>query len=211
MDSIDYIKQFPVKLFQRGELLIQKGDQPEHVLAVRDGFVKVTSISDSGVERLLWIAGRYDTVPTEQLFSRKPNIRYFYTALTDGSYYQVDKKDFLDTAGEHPLLMQEIARGMASHYDDLLEHIDAVDTATVRERLMRTLTYVAERLSSSESVDIFAEGLKLTHADLAAMIGSTRETTSLTLNELRSQGFIRYDRRCFVVEVAAIRAALESE
>lgn len=179
-------------------------------MAIREGFVKITSISNSGAERLLWIAGRYDIVPTEQLFSKNAKVRYFYTALTKGSYYAVNKKDFLATAKTNPDLMIEIARGMSTHYDDFLEHIDAVDTATVKERLLRTLCYLSERLSGNAVVDLYAEGLRLTHQDFAAMIGSTRETTSLTLNELRQDGLISYSRKKFVVYVDDISEALEN-
>ena len=206
---MDYVKRFPLKTFKRSELLIQKGDRPEYVLAIREGFVKVTSISDTGVERLLWIAGRYDTAPTEQLFSHAPNVRYFYTALTDGSYYEVNKKDFLEKAASTPSLMAEIAKSMSTHYDALLEHIDAVDTATVKERLLRTLSYLAERLSGNTTVDLYTEGLHLTHSDFAALIGSTRETTSLILNEIRQQKLIDYSRKKFIVHVETIQKYLE--
>ncbi len=209
MSTVEYVQQFPLKTFQRSEVLLQKGDSLEYIMAIRDGFVKITSISDTGVERLLWIAGRYDIVPTEQLFSKNAKVRYFYTALTKGTYYAVDKKDFLKTATETPSLMIEIARGMSTHYDDFLEHIDAVDTATVKERLLRTLCYLSERLSGNSIVDLYAEGLHLTHQDFAAMIGSTRETTSLTLNELRQSGLIEYDRKRFVVYVERIMEVVE--
>ncbi len=190
-------------------MLLQKGDSLSYIMAIREGFVKITSIGDNGVERLLWIAGRYDIVPTEQLFSSNAKVRYFYTALTNGSYYAVDKKDFIKTAMETPELMIEIARGMSSHYDDFLEHIDAVDTATVKERLLRTLCYLSERLSGNNVVDLYAEGLLLTHQDFAAMIGSTRETTSLTLNELRQAKLISYNRKEFIVYVDRIMEVVE--
>lgn len=209
MNTVEYVQQFPLRTFQRSEALLQKGDSLDHIMAIRDGFVKITSISDTGVERLLWIAGRYDVAPTEQLFSNSANVRYFYTALTDGSYYAVDKKDFVNKALETPQLMTEIAKSMSAHYDDFLERIDAVDTATVKERLLRTLSYLAERLSGGGEVDLYAAGLRLTHQDFAAMISSTRETTSLTLNEIRADGLIDYNRKQFIVHVDQIKDLLE--
>lgn len=209
MDTVEYVRQFPLRTFKRSEALLQKGDSLDHIMAIRDGFVKITSISDTGVERLLWIAGRYDVAPTEQLFSNNASVRYFYTALTDGTYYAVDKKSFVDKAHETPALMTEIAKSMSTHYDDFLERIDAVDTATVKERLLRTICYLAERLSGGGAVDLYAAGLRLTHQDFAAMIGSTRETTSLTLNEIRHDGLIDYNRKQFIVHVDEIKELLE--
>jgi len=206
---MDYIKQLPVKRFEAGAILLQKGDPLECIMAIREGYVKVTSISDGGIERLLWIAGRYDFAPVEQLFAKTANARFFYTALTDGSYYEVDRKNLLEHANEFPPLMAELARGMSEHYDDFLQRIDAIDGLSVRERLLKTLYYIAQRFSAGSDVDLYEQGLNITHQDLANMIGSTRETTSYTLNELRKQGFISYDRQHFIVHIDKVVEAID--
>lgn len=205
MDYVDYIKNYPLKSFTRGETLLQKGEAIRFLMALRTGFVKITSISDEGVERLLWIAGRYDLVPIEKLFAKQGNVHFFYTALTDGTYYQIDKQAFIEKAFEAPALMAQIARGMSDHHDDLLQHIDALDTSSIREKLLLTLLYVAARLSGEDDVDLIAHGLRLTHADFANLIGSTRETTSLELIKLRREGYITYSRTSFVVHTGKIR------
>jgi CRP/FNR family cyclic AMP-dependent transcriptional regulator len=201
MDIVSYIQNYPLKTFKRGELLLQKGDVSTQLMAIRDGFVKVTSISDNGIERLLWIAGRYDIAPTEQLFSKHGKVRFFYTALTDGSYYDVNKKEMLALAETEPIVMGEIAKNMSLHYDDFLQRVDAVDTATVKERLMRTLRYLAQRLDSGPVVDLYSYGLKLSHQELSEMIGASRETTSLMLSELRRENLIQYSRQKLTVHV----------
>jgi len=198
----------PAKEFQRGELLLQKGDSTNQLMAIRDGFIKVTSINNGGVERLVWIAGRYDIAPTEQLFSKHGKVRFFYTALTDGSYYEIDKVELLTIADKDPVIMAEIAKNMSIHYDDFLQRIDAVDTATVKERLMRTLCYLAERLSADSTVDLFEYGLKISHQDLSSMIGSTRETTSIMLSELRKENLIQYSRQKLTVSVDKLKTTL---
>ncbi len=209
MDSVEYIKQWPLKEFKSGEILLQKGDPLEFVMAIRDGYMKVTSISDGGIERLLWVAGRYDFAPVEQLFAKQGSARFFYTALTDGTYYEVNRADLLSSALENPSVMAEVARGMSEHYDDFLQRIDAVDGLSVRERLLKTLYYLAQRFSASDNVNLFDEGLRITHQDLAAMIGSTRETTSFTLNELRAEELVSYDRKSFIIHTDKILQVID--
>lgn len=209
MDFVNYIKQSPLKKFRRGEVLLQKDDTTSSLMAVRTGFLKVTSINNDGIERLIWIAGRYDLAPTERLFSKTGGVRFLYTALTDGSYYEIDKNNFLEEAKQSPQLMAEIAKGMSDHYDDLLQHIDAIDAASVKERLLRTLLYLAERLSAEDEVDLFAHGLVLTHTDFSNLIGSTRETTSVMLNAIRDEGYISYSRQHCTVYAAKIRTLFE--
>lgn len=199
MDVINFVKKYPVKSFTKGEALLSEGSISDTLLAIRTGYVKVTSIDDEGNERMLWIAGRYDIVPTERLFSQHSPLQFFYTALTDGELFQIKKSDFLLKAKEDVTLMAEIATSMSGHYDDLLSRINTIGQASIRDKLIATLHYVAQRFSADQSVDLYQLGLHLTHKDLADMIGSTRETTSLELQKLRTAGMIEYDRTRFVV------------
>ena len=199
MESITFIKQFPVVTFRKGEVLLSEGQPSTSLFAIQTGFVKVTAIDESGVENLLWIEGRYDTVPTEKFFSLRDTVQFYYTALSDGAYYDIDKKAFLEFARSNPDFMAEIATNMSSHYDDLLLRINSIEQVSVQKKLVATLRYVAEKLSANNVVDFTEAGLRLTHSDLAAMVGSTRETVSLELQKPKTNGLIYYDKASFVV------------
>jgi CRP-like cAMP-binding protein len=201
MDVINFVKNYPVKHFTKGEALISEGDISDTLYAIRSGYVKVTSLDDNGNERMLWIAGRYDIVPTERLFSRHSPLQFFYTALADGDVYQINKADFLAKAKADAGLMTEIATSMSGHYDDLLSRVNSIGQTSIHDKLVATLRYVAERFSADQSVDLYQLGLHLTHKDIAEMIGSTRETTTLELRKLQQAGSIEYDRKKFIVHV----------
>lgn len=201
MNIIEYVRQLPHKAFDKGEILLSEGAESDTLFAIRDGFVKVTALDDDGNERLLWIAGRYDIVPTELFFSQSRPLRFFYTALSDGSAYCIDKRTLLSEAKTDLVMMTEIATSLSTHYDDLMERLNSIEKANVSDKLLSTLRYLAGRFDAEESVDLYKLGLKLTHQDLADMIGSTRETTSVELHKLRKAGHIDYDHSQFVVHV----------
>lgn len=200
MENTDFVKAYPIRPFHKGEVLLSEGDTANTLLALQTGYVKVSAITDDGAQRLLWIAGRYDVVPIERMFSTRSSLRYFYTALSDGTAYHVDKQAFLDKAADSPALMAEIARGMSQHYDDLLERLEGTGHLTVRQRLVAVLRYITQRFSSGTTVDLYTLGLRLTHQDFADMIGTTRETVSLALAQLQQDGIITYDRHRFIVD-----------
>ena len=199
MDNIDFVKAFPLRPFKKGEVLLSEGDAAHRLLAVQTGYIKVSAIEADGSQQLLWIAGRYDVVPVERMFSSRTNLRYFYTALSDGTAYHVDKQTFLDKAADSPALMAEVARGISQHYDELLERLQGAGHLTVRDRLVAVLRYVTEHFSSDVNVDLYELGLRLTHQDLASMIGTTRETVSLALGQLMHDGIVDYSRDHFRV------------
>lgn len=204
MEIVDYIKQFPLRTFRKGDVLLSEGQKATRLFAIVQGFVKVTSLQESGSEKLLWIEGRYDVAPTEHFFSLSKELSFYYTALTDGSYYDVDKAEFIAYAKKTPPLMTEIALNMSEHYDDLMNRIDSVGQVSIRNKIVATLCYIAERFSAGDTVDLHAIGLKLTHSDFAAMVGSTRETVSIELHALMTEGYIEYDRTKFIVHLSLL-------
>jgi len=198
MEAVDFIKQFPLRTFAKGELVMSEGDVLNKLLAVKTGFIKVTSLDDTGNERMLWIAGRYDIVPSEHLFSTRSPLSFFYTALTDGQGYDINKNEFLSYSKSNLALMTDVATSMSAHYDDLLLRVDSIGQPSVHNKLIATLSYLAKRFSASHTVDLHKLGL------------STRETTSLELQKLRREGCIDYSRSKFIIRLDKITSSVVS-
>lgn len=210
MTTAEYIRQYPIKEFRKGEILLHGGEPSSVLLAVRSGFIKIVSYSNDGGVNFLWITGKYDIVPTEHLFLLARPLEFFYVALTDVSVYKVSKTDYLRDVRTNTALLTDTAIGMSTHYDDLLARISAMEQPSVKKRLLATLCHIAERFSVNESVDLAELGLILTHQDLAEMINSTRETTTLELQKLRHDNCIEYSRSAFTVHLARCRILLDS-
>ena len=197
----------PIRTFGKDELLLSSGDASDTFLAVREGFVKATSTDESGRQRLLWLAGRYDIVPIERFFSRKC-LQYDYVAYTDGSAYVIEKDVLHELMQEKPGAALEIARGLSEHLDDASERVSAIGQADMRTKLLHMLHNVALKFSSADIARLHDVGLNLTHQDLADMIGASREVVSLEMAKIRTAGFVDYDRSTFVVHTAKIHDAL---
>lgn len=209
MTTADYIRSHPLRRFQKGEIILH-GDEPsEFIYAVRGGFIKIISYNSAGDSQFLWIAGRYDVIPSEYLFLPSKPLDYFYVALSDVTAYEIKKTEFIAEAKSNLGLMTDTAIAMSTHYDDLLTRIGAMEEPSVRRRLLSTLCHIAERFSTSESVDFYELGLILTHQDLADMTNSTRETATLELQKLRDEGLIDYSRNKLVVQLTQCCKALE--
>jgi CRP/FNR family transcriptional regulator, anaerobic regulatory protein len=199
MNAADFIQHFPLRSYAKGQIIMSEGETIETLLLIKDGYVKVTSLDTAGAEHMLWIASTEDIVPSEHLFSLHNQTTYFYTALSPVTARLVAKAELLAAAREDPILMATIAASLSDNYDDLLLRIDAIDQSNIHDRLVTTLRYLLLRFGGGKTVDLHQIGLLLTHQDIAEMIGSTRETTSLELEKLREQGLINYSRSSFVI------------
>lgn len=204
MDAVAFIKSFPVHTFQKGEIILNAAQETEQVYVIQSGAVKISSVNEDGVERLLSMAGKYDVVPAEKLFSPKVVTRYFYTAFCDVSVYVLDKKSFLEAAAKDLSILHQIARGMGDHYDDLLSRLHSVEQSTLKSKVLHMLHAFSTKFSAADVVHLHEIGLNLTHQDIADMVHATREATSIELKKLFDEGFITYDRSSFTVFVKKI-------
>lgn len=199
MEVTEFIARFPTRDFAKGEVLFSEGTPLTILFVPTNGYVKVTSIDDTGVEHLLWIAAAGDLIPIEHLFTFDSEITYFYTAITGGVAHVVQKHAFLQFVETNQEAMTIIAATMSSRADDLMRRIDATSQQTVRSKLLATLHYLADRFATHSTVDLHRIGLPLTHLDFAEMIGATRETTSIELQHLKKEGYVSYSRSSFVI------------
>lgn len=204
MFLIEYVKTLPVRKFGKDELLLASGDESNTFFAVRDGFIKATTTDDSGRQRLLWIAGRFDIIPLERFFTRKI-LQYDYVGYSEGSAYVISKEALHALIKEHPNAGLEIARGLSEHFDDVSERLSAIGKSDVKSKLLHTLYNLSLKFSSADVVELHAVGLNLTHQDLADMIGASREVVSVEISKARAEGYVDYSRSTFTVNVTKIR------
>jgi CRP/FNR family transcriptional regulator, cyclic AMP receptor protein len=172
--------------------------------AVRDGFARVDSISNNGTEQLVWVATRYDIIPTERLFRRHADLNFYYSALTDMTAYEIPKEKFLEMCNKDIGFITEVAQSMSAHYDDLLSRLQSVEQSNVRDKLIHTLYDLATRFGAGGSIKLHEIGLQLSHQDIARMIGATRETTAIELKRLKDDGLIDYTRSEFTIETTKL-------
>jgi len=199
MDIVTFVKSFPIKSFTKNEVLLSINQATDTILILREGTVKVSSVDESGSERLLWIAGRYDVIPTESLFRPVTTAQYFYTAFSDGSAYAVSKKEFLEAASREPEIMFQVARGLSEHHDDLLGRLNSLEQPNLRSKILYMLQSLCIKFSGADIVQLHEVGLNLTHQDIADMVHATREATSIILKQLQEEELIDYTRQSFTV------------
>jgi CRP/FNR family cyclic AMP-dependent transcriptional regulator len=88
---------------------------------------------------------------------------------------------------------------------DAAAQMEDIAYARVADRLM----HLFRRLAVDHGTPV-ADGVRietrLTHADLATLIGSTRETVSLELSQLVRAGALRLDDRRIVVPTAELQS-----
>ena len=174
-----------VRRWPPGSVLFHEGDRPDRVLLVREGRVKLVATEANGTELVLAIRGPGELLGEVAAVDGRPRSATA-VALDAVACAVVPTERFREVLETEPgaamALLEVVASRLREAEGRRAEHgaLDAV------QRLARRLLELA---GSGPSV----EGLN--QDDLAALIGSSRESVAKALQVLRAAGLVRTGRR----------------
>ncbi len=187
----------PARVLARGEALYRTGDPAVAAYAIEAGLIALAVSSPTGRERLVSVVG-----PGDLLGALDPGAdRHGETAQALGAAVVVRALD--PRASDHALA---VTSALGAHARQLRQALEDVDLP-VASRLARMLVRLGERFGQFGDDGLVRLTLPLTHEHLAALIGAARETTTLTLSDLRRRGFVEGTRGRYRFDPARLRDA----
>ena len=209
--SADVLKSFSasshLSTYPGGAVLFVEGQMPRGGLVLCSGKVKLSTTSRDGKVLILKMAVPGETLGLSAVISGTP---YEVTAETVGPCQVnfIDRESLmklLDKYGELGLhSAQALSREFQSAYREIHELVLARSSAGKLARLLLSWSVGRERDGGASEVRIRSS---LTHEEIAQMIGSSRETVTRLLSELKKKELIRLEGSILVIRN---RTALEA-
>jgi CRP/FNR family transcriptional regulator len=192
---------FTQVVFPRRHLIFEQGEPGRFVYLVKSGRVRIARVAEDGNDLTIAILGPGDLFGEEVAFHEVTRTT-FALCLEDSILCSANGKDLFELISRHSSLAVNIARYLGEQRDQALSIAEDLAHLKVPERLMRLL----ERLAAEHGTpapDRRTIEVPLTHAVIASLIGSTRETVSLQLKRLENEGVIRMAKRKIVLRAPA--------
>ncbi len=197
------------KRHRRGETIYFPGD-PTNVYFLKSGRVKLVYISPEGRKLTMAICrpgqpfGEFDT-------SSASGHRLLAKALTDVELCWLPRDVLLQLAQDHPQLGVRLVKWVGEQAREVQMRLEELLFADVPTRLVRLLLRLADEYGRKTPEGLLID-LPLTHQEVAELIGSTRETTSLALGQLSKRGLLKRHRKHFLLpDPDALRGILQGE
>jgi len=108
----------------------------------------------------------------------------------------------LATIGRYPLLATKLTTLFAQRLQRVESRLKSLLFRSSRQRLIHLLNEFAETYGQPSSEGIVI-AQKISHQDMASIIGATRETVTITLGELQSEGMLKINKRRITIRNAA--------
>lgn len=190
-----------------GAVLFVEGQMPRGALVLCSGKVKLSTTSREGKVLILKMAEPGEVLGLSAVIS---GTCYEVTAETAGPCQVnfIDREALMKLAEKHGELglhsAQALSKEFQSAYRDIHDLVLARSSAGKLARLLLSWTTGREKENGASEIRIRSS---LTHEEMAQMIGSSRETVTRLLSDLKKKEFIRLEGSTLVIRN---RMALEA-
>jgi CRP/FNR family cyclic AMP-dependent transcriptional regulator len=183
--------------YKKGHLIFHQGDLGEALFIVVDGHVKVFVTSEDGDEMVLVTLGPSDVFGELAIIDGGPRSASA-EALEPTKVLALTRTVLLDLLRQHPQLTDALLRSLGSLVRRLTEQASDLVFLDLYGRVAKLLLGFAERASPHEDGRV-ALDLHVTQADLAAMVGGSRQSVNQILHAFERRGYLEFEGRKIIL------------
>lgn len=196
-EMMEFSRNTIEKRYTKKEMIFLPGDKGDKVYLLKSGVVKVSKYSESGKEIILAMVNPGEIFGEMALIDKSPR-EHVAEAIMDSYVCIVDREQFMRYLHKNPEMSLQITKIIGLKFKRLGQKVEELVFRNVYQRLAALLIHLHDAYGYDKNGKMYIY-VKLTHYDIASLIGSTRETTTATLNEFRREGFIEFDGRRLVI------------
>ena len=179
--------------YKKGQLLVYEGDPGDSVFVVASGLIKVMVTSEEGEEMVLVTLRPADTFGELSLVDGGPRSASA-EALERAEVLVITRPVLLELLKQHPSLTEALLRSLGGLVRRLTEQAADLVFLDIHGRMAKLLLTMAQQRDAGPEADVVLD-LNLTQADLAAMVGGSRQSVNQTLRSFESRGYLKIEGR----------------
>jgi CRP/FNR family transcriptional regulator, cyclic AMP receptor protein len=191
--------------YRARQVVYLPGDRAASVHFLASGRVKVSKVTRDGKELTLAYRTGGEFFGETCLLEGGPR-EEMVEAMETTTTIEVDRALLDQLLATHAQIAYPFARALIGRWRNLQTKVEQLVFKDVGSKLAELLL----RLGSEHGVEHrrgLVLGLKITHQEMANLIGSTRETVSLTLSQFKRKGYIHTEgRRIILADREALRS-----
>lgn len=195
--------------YKKGEVIIRAEDELFGVHYLAEGYVRQYLLSPSGEMFIVHIYKPGSFFPLTWVMNDTPNL-YYFEAMTPVTLVRAPKEEFMRFLRQHSDVLWYATQRLAAGLSGFLHRVTQLVLDDAYTKTVLLILYYAEQFGESVEGGTLIR-IPLTHREIAAWIGTTRETASLQVETLIRTGLLGTKGRLLIVRDAAkLRAAITS-
>ncbi len=183
--------------YPRHSVVVEEGLPGDYMYVICEGRVKVTKLSEDGREKILKFLGVGDFFGEMALLDRAPRSASVET-LDASRMLALARNDFLASMRSSPNLAMAVVQELTRRLREASEHASSLSFLNVRDRTKDLLARLAREGVVRDGRHVTPA---LTHQQIADMIGTSRETVTRVVKDLKSEGWLVQEGKSYLVTI----------
>ncbi len=184
--------------YEKGQFIYFENEPSEQIYMIAKGRVKIGSYSQAGKEITKTILSKGE-VFGELALAGEDTRQDFAQALADDTVVcpmNIDQMQQLMLGNKS--LSLKIFKLIGFRFRKLERRLESLVFKDARTRVIDFIKEMAQERGQKVGFEIMVKN-QLTHQDIANLTGTSRQTVTTILNELRDQNLINFDRRKILI------------
>lgn len=175
-----------LRKYSKNSILLMEGDENSQLFVIQSGQVCVYTDDEDGRQLVLNYMGPGEYFGELSLIDNRPRSASV-SVIEDSTLMSISRENFRAFMREHPQLYEPMMVELVNRIRELTGNVKDMALLDVYGRVAHTL----ERLCNSAA----DKSPKLTHQDIANMVGASREMVSRVMKELVMGGYIEVQQK----------------
>lgn len=186
-----------LRTFKTDAMIFMQDEPITNVYFIQKGRVKIYKVDYHGKEQIVNVLQKGDMFP-HQGFFRKGNYPAHAEVIEEAQVVDIPIQSFEQVLITHPEISMKLFNVLGEIIVDLQRRLEERNLYNVYDQIILLLMRLARRNGEQIDDDFYRITLLLTNRELANMIGSSRETVSRTLTQLKKDAFIENDEKGYL-------------
>ncbi len=177
------------KEFAKRDTLFHQGDPGDEFMILTEGSVKVELMNSEGKELTLTILTPFQFLGELALLDDVPRSATV-VSMEQSVLLSINKRDFARVLETYPRMSIPMLRQLTRRVRVLTDDIASMAFLDSYSRVTRKILNLAEEMGQETADGHILIDRPLTHQQLANLVGTTRETVTKILNEMKDNGLL---------------------
>jgi CRP/FNR family transcriptional regulator len=188
---------FQVKAYRKNQVIFLEEETGNYMYIILSGKVKVTKSTAAGKETILAIHQAGDFFGEMALLDGKTSPATV-SAMEDSKVATIYHHDFQRLLMANEKVVRQIIRVLCSRLRQVWAQVQNLSYGTADDRIRAGILQLSRKHGVQDARGIIIN-LKITHQELAELVGTSRETVTRTLARLKKKGILQLENRRIIV------------
>lgn len=185
------------RTYRKGQYLFNQGDPGDHLFVLAEGRVKLVFTSEEG-EELVLATLRPPEVFAELALIDGGSRSAAVQALEATSVLTLDRTSLVGLMASEPAVTDAMLRSIGRLVRRLIDHAGDMVFLDLHARVAKLLVRLTPEQSDADRP--FALDLGMSQSDLAAMVGSSRQSVNQVLKSFEQRGWLSVEGRTITIK-----------